>query len=130
MDGRASLPLWNTSLYDESHSFVWQRGEELVDLLSPQPDERVLDLGCGTGHLTARIAATGATVVGIDSDPGMIEAARRHYPHIAFEVADGTAFEVSRPYDAVFSNAALHWMRPPERVAECIHRALRPGGRL
>lgn len=130
MDGRASLPLWNTSLYDESHSFVWKRGEELVDLLSPQPGERVLDLGCGTGHLTARIAETGATLVGIDSDPGMIEAARRHYPHIAFEVADGTAFEVSRPYDAVFSNAALHWMRPPERVAECIHRALRPGGRL
>ncbi len=130
MDDRITLSPWDPALYDESHAFVWKRGEEIYQILSPQPGERVLDLGCGTGHLTARIAETGATVVGIDSDPGMIEAARRHYPHLAFEVADGTAFEVSRPYDAVFSNAALHWMRPPERVAACIHRALRPGGRL
>lgn len=130
MDSRALLPHWNPSLYDESHSFVWKRGEGLIELLSPQPGERVLDLGCGTGHLTARIAKLGATPVGIDSDPGMIEAARRYYPHLTFEVADGAAFEVSTPYDAVFSNAALHWIRPPERAAECIYQALRPGGRL
>ena len=130
MDRRAPLPHWNPSLYDESHSFVWKRGEGLIELLSPQPGERVLDLGCGTGHLTARIAEMGATPVGIDNDPGMIEAARRYYPQLTFEVADGAAFEVSAPYDAVFSNAALHWIRPPERAAECIQRALRPGGRL
>jgi trans-aconitate 2-methyltransferase len=60
---------WDARLYDDKHSFVWKHGAALLELLAPQPGERILDLGCGTGHLTAQIAATGATVRGIDSSP-------------------------------------------------------------
>ena len=121
---------WNPDLYQSRHSFVWERGSDLLDLLQPQPGERILDLGCGTGQLAARIAASGAAVTGIDSAPAMIEEARRNFPDVTFRVADARDFQFSQPFDAVFSNAALHWVRPPEPVVACIARALRPGGRL
>jgi trans-aconitate methyltransferase len=121
---------WNAELYDRSHAFVWKHGAALLDLLTPQPGERVLDLGCGTGHLTAQIAAAGAVVLGIDSALAMIEQARRAYPALRFEVADARAFAFSQPFDAVFSNAALHWVKPPEQVIACVYRALKPGGRF
>jgi trans-aconitate 2-methyltransferase len=121
---------WDASLYDSQHAFVWRFGADLLELLAPKPGERVLDLGCGTGHLTNRIAETGAEVVGLDNAPAMIEQARRNYPGLQFEVGDGANFAFPEPFDAVFSNAALHWMKPPERVAACIARALKPGGRL
>jgi trans-aconitate 2-methyltransferase len=121
---------WDADLYDRSHSFVWKHGAALLDLLAPQPGERVLDLGCGTGHLTAQLAAAGAAVLGIDSAPAMIEQARRAYPALRFEVADARDFAFQQPFDAVFSNAALHWVRPPETVIACVRRALKPGGRF
>jgi trans-aconitate methyltransferase len=91
---------------------------------------RVLDLGCGTGHLTAQIAAAGADVLGLDAAPSMIERARALYPHLRFEVARAEDFTLDAPVDAVFSNAALHWMRPPEAVVARVARALVPGGRF
>jgi trans-aconitate methyltransferase len=121
---------WDANLYERSHSFVWKHGAALLDLLAPQPGERILDLGCGTGHLTAQIAAAGASVVGIDSSPTMIEQARREYPLLHFEVADARSFAFAEPFDAVFSNAALHWVKPPEPVIACVRRALKPGGRF
>jgi trans-aconitate methyltransferase len=126
----APTKTWDAALYDGKHSFVWKYGASLIELLAPQPGERILDLGCGTGHLTAQIAAAGAEVVGIDKSPGMIEEARKNYPHLRFELADGADFTFNEPFDAVFSNAALHWMMEPERVVACISRALRPGGRF
>ena len=63
---------WDSSLYEDRHSFVWRAGSSVVELLNPQSDERILDLGCGTGHLTAEIAESGASVVGLDSSPSMI----------------------------------------------------------
>jgi len=121
---------WNATLYDQQHAFVWQYGEDLVKLLAPQPGERILDLGCGTGHLTQQIAEAGARVIGIDSSPSMIEQARANFPAREFELADAEAFSFPEPFDAVFSNAALHWMKKADRVAECVSRALKTGGRF
>jgi trans-aconitate methyltransferase len=121
---------WDADLYEQSHSFVWKHGAALLDLLAPQPGECILDLGCGTGHLTSQIAAAGAAVVGIDSSPAMIDQARREFPALRFEVGDARAFAFAEPFDAVFSNAALHWVKPPEPVIACVRRALKPGGRF
>jgi trans-aconitate 2-methyltransferase len=121
---------WNADLYDQQHSFVWKRGADVLELLAPRAGERILDLGCGTGHLTAQIADTGADVLGIDSDPAMIERARAAYPQVRFEVADATRFNMAAEFDAVFSNAAIHWMKPPAQVAANIAHALKPQGRF
>jgi trans-aconitate 2-methyltransferase len=121
---------WNPGLYDDKHSFVWKHGAVLLDLLAPRPGERILDLGCGTGHLTARITEAGAEAVGIDSSSAMIEDARRLYPHIRFEFADARSFAFPDPFDAVFSNAVLHWIKEPEPVIARVRDALRPGGRF
>jgi trans-aconitate 2-methyltransferase len=130
MTAPAPKPTWNAELYDSSHSFVWKYGASLIELLSPQPGERILDLGCGTGHLTARIAETPTEVVGFDSSAEMVEQARRAYPALQFEVADARDFDFGTGFDAVFSNAVLHWVKEPAAAIQCIHAALRPGGRF
>ncbi len=129
---------WDARAYDESFRFVSDHAEDLVALLDPQPGERILDLGCGTGLLAAAIAGHGAAVVGLDSDAAMIEAARAQFPaadhpSLEFTVGDGEALEeapLAGPFDAVFSNAALHWMTRPEAVLRGLNGLLRPGGRL
>ncbi|SDQ45691.1 Methyltransferase domain-containing protein [Thermostaphylospora chromogena] len=122
---------WNARAYDSSFGYVSAHGAPLVDLLDPRPGERILDLGCGTGVLTAEIAARGAEVLGIDGSPAMIEQAMAHYPGIDFIVGDGHDFTVAQQYDAVFSNAALHWMsRDPSAVIANVREALVPGGRF
>jgi trans-aconitate 2-methyltransferase len=121
---------WDAALYDDKHSFVWKYGEEVVQLLSPQPGERILDIGCGTGHLTHRISLAGAEVTGIDRSPDMIEQARKTYPDLKLVVADASDFQLADPFDAVFSNAALHWMKRADQVASSIARALKPAGRF
>jgi trans-aconitate methyltransferase len=122
---------WNARAYDSSFGYVSAHGAPLIDLLDPQPGERIVDLGCGTGVLTADLAARGALVLGIDGSASMIEAAIAHHPGLDFIVGDGHDFSVAHPYDAVFSNAALHWMnRDPDAVIECVRMALRPGGRF
>ncbi|MCG5216701.1 class I SAM-dependent methyltransferase [Streptosporangium sp. KLBMP 9127] len=126
---------WNargvTSAYDSSFGYVSAQGAPLVELLDPRPGERVLDLGCGTGVLTAEVAARGARVLGIDGSPGMIEKALAQYPGLDFIIGDGHDFSVAQPYDAVLSNAALHWMsRDPDLVIGNVRDALQPGGRF
>jgi len=121
---------WDAAMYDSSYQAIWKLGAGVVDLLEPRAGERIVDLGCGTGQLTAQIAASGAEVLGLDSSPEMVAQARRNHPGLRFEPADGRSFTIAEPCDAVFSNAALHWMRPPEDVAASISRALKPGGRF
>ncbi|WP_026100399.1 class I SAM-dependent methyltransferase [Fortiea contorta] len=130
MTNISSPNIWDTSLYQDKHAFVWQYGEELLQLLNPQRGELILDLGCGTGQLTEKIAQTGAEVIGIDSAPAMIEKARQNYPHLRFDVADATNFQIEQTLDAVFSNAVLHWVKEAEKAIACIHQALKPGGRF
>ena len=103
---------WNAACYQQQHSYVWQHGESLLARLNPQVGDRILDLGCGTGQLTEQIAASGAEVIGIDSDRAMIARAQANYPHLTFQVADAASFQLPEPVDAVFSNAVLHWVRP------------------
>ncbi|HLJ94595.1 MAG TPA: methyltransferase domain-containing protein [Gemmataceae bacterium] len=121
---------WDPKLYDSRHSFVWKHVQSLFELLAPQARESILDLGCGTGHLTAQLAATGASVLGIDPSTEMIEAAQRSYPGLSFEMGDARYLTYVQQFDAVFSNAVLHWVPETERVAKSIFRALKPGGRF
>ena len=121
---------WDAGLYDDKHSFVWKLAAGVLELLDAKPGERILDLGCGTGHLTAKIAETGAHVVGVDRSPEMIRQAKEKYPSLRFEVMDAREISLDWSFDAVFSNATLHWIKEPERVISAIKKSLRPGGRF
>lgn len=121
---------WNSSLYDVKHDFVSKYGEDLVALLAPKAGERILDVGCGTGDLAALIAEGGADVTGLDSSTEMVEAARKKYPQLRFDIASADDFSYTEPFDAVFSNATLHWVLRYKEAVQCIYEALKPGGRL
>jgi SAM-dependent methyltransferase len=119
---------WSARRYAETAHFVPALGAPVLDLLAPSAGERILDLGCGDGVLTEKIAAAGATVVAVDAAPEMVAAARAR--GIDARVMPGQNLTFDGEFDAVFSNAALHWMRPPEAVLAGVRRALRPGGRF
>ncbi|MBV9294819.1 MAG: methyltransferase domain-containing protein, partial [Acidobacteriaceae bacterium] len=121
---------WDPELYEARHAFVWRFGEDLIDLLDPKPGERILDLGCGPGHLTQKIADRGAQMTGLDASLEMIGQARQNYPQLRFVLQDAADMDFTDEFDAVFSNAALHWMLEVTGVARAIARALRKGGRL
>jgi trans-aconitate methyltransferase len=122
---------WNTEAYATNGRFVATLASDVVALLAPQPGEHILDLGCGDGALTEQIAATGAIVTGVDASPTMLAAARERSLHV--EQHDATALPYNQQFDAVFSNAALHWiagLTGQQAALAGIHRALRPGGRF
>ena len=122
------MQTWDPSTYDENARFVSELGIGVVDLLDPQPGERILDLGCGDGALTTELIARGADVVGVDGSAEMVAGARER--GIDAYVVDGHALAFERPFDAVFSNAALHWMTRPDEVIAGVVRSLVPGGRF
>lgn len=121
---------WDAKLYNAKHDFVWKFGSGVVSLLEPRAGERILDLGCGTGHLTAQIAESGAHVMGVDRSAEMVAAARSAYPNLKFEISDAKSLTFRGEFDAVFSNATLHWIHEPELVLQGVCRALRTGGRF
>lgn len=121
---------WDTELYEARHAFVWQMAQGVIELLDPKPGECILDLGCGTGQLTSQIASSGASVLGLDSSPEMIGQARQNYPELRFSLKDATRLQFAEEFDAVFSNATLHWVRNAKEAAEGIARALKPSGRF
>jgi SAM-dependent methyltransferase len=119
---------WDPATYAEHGRFVSDLGLGVIDLLAPQPGEQILDLGCGDGALTEKLAAAGCAVVAVDASPEQVAAARRR--GLDARVADGEDLPFTAEFDAVFSNAALHWMRDADAVLDSVHRALRPGGRF
>jgi trans-aconitate 2-methyltransferase len=121
---------WDSELYEARHNFVWRLGEGVVELLAPRAGEHILDLGCGPGQLTRKIADSGAEVIGLDASPEMIGQARQNYPELRFVLQDAAALPFDNEFHAVFSNAALHWMLNPAAVVSGVARALRPAGRF
>ncbi|HVW78701.1 MAG TPA: methyltransferase domain-containing protein [Alloacidobacterium sp.] len=119
---------WNATQYARNGRFVADLAGGVVDLLDPRPNERILDLGCGDGALTAKLAAAGARVRGIDSSASMVAAAQAQ--GIDAQIMSADALDFDHEFDAVFSNAALHWMRNQDTVLAGVHRALKPGGRF
>lgn len=121
---------WNTAAYAANGRFVATLASGVVELLAPQPGERILDVGCGDGALTEQIAASGAEVKGIDFSLSMLEAATKRGLDVEHHSADALPYR--EEFDAVFSNAALHWLsrdRHPALLAS-IRRCLKPGGRF
>ena len=121
------MSAWSPADYAAHAGFVPALGEAVLGLLVARAGERILDLGCGNGVLTERIGASGADVIGVDASPAMVDAARAR--GLDARVADGQALAFDGGFDAVFTNAALHWMPDQAAVAAGVFRALEPGGR-
>ncbi len=119
---------WDPERYARNARFVADLGAPVLELLAPQAGECILDLGCGDGVLTAKLAAMGCDVIGVDASTPQIEAARKL--GVDARVIDGENLAFANEFDAVFSNAALHWMRNPDKVIAGVYRALRPQGRF
>lgn len=122
--------VWNPDLYNDKHSFVFKFGEDLVALLNPQRGERILDLGCGTGYLTSVVANTGAEVVGIDNSIEMIANAKATYPQLDFQLQSASDFSFDHRFEAIFSNAVLHWVHEKEECIDCMYKNLKKPGRI
>ena len=124
----ASTSKWDAGDYAKVGAFVAELGGAALDLLDPQPGERILDVGCGEGTLTRKLVERGATMLGIDNSPEMIAAARAAGIDALLLPAENMTF--SAEFDAAFSNATLHWVLEKEQAARAIYRALKPGGRF
>ena len=119
---------WSAARYETNARFVSDLGQGVLDWLDPRAGERILDLGCGDGALTEKLMSARAEVLGVDGSADMVAAARAR--GIEARVADGHALDLAPEFDAVFSNAALHWMTDPDAVIAGVSRALKPGGRF
>ena len=122
------MQTWDPDQYARHARFVSDLGAPVVDVLEPRAGDRVLDLGCGDGALTERLVAAGCRVVAIDSSPEQVWAALAR--GLDARVVDATALDFDAEFDAVFSNAVLHWITDADAVLRGVHRALRPGGRF
>jgi len=119
---------WDPERYARTARFVAEHGAPVLDLLAPAPGERILDLGCGDGALSEELAARGAIVVAVDASAEQIESARARGLDARVMSGENLTFETE--FDAVFSNAALHWMKDAKAVIDGVWRALKPGGRF
>jgi trans-aconitate methyltransferase len=121
---------WNSTLYDKSHDFVSKFGEGILSYLNPKSGETILDLGCGTGDLAKEISLIGATVIGVDSSIEMILSAKSKFPDIEFHQMDARELNFDIDFDAIFSNAVLHWVPEKELVIEKMYSLLKDNGRI
>ena len=126
--GAAASQRWTSDSYEENVRFVSDLGAGVLEWLDPKPGERILDLGCGDGVLTVKLVESGADVVGADASEDFIQAARKR--GIDARLIDGHKLAFEKEFNAVFSNAALHWMTQPQKVIAGVARALKPGGRF
>lgn len=121
---------WDAALYEKNHGFVAEYGNGLLKFVEPDPQQTILDVGCGTGTLTHELATRAGRVVGVDASPAMVDAARRAFPQIEFLVADALELPFENQFDVVFSNAVFHWIADHDRLLKTLRRVLKPGGRL
>jgi trans-aconitate methyltransferase len=119
---------WDPEVYARNARFVADLGAPLLEMLAPRPRERILDLGCGDGALTEKLAAFGCEVVGVDASPEQVEAARAR--GLDARVCRAEALPFAGEFDGVLSNAVLHWVKDQAAALAAVHRALRPGGRI
>lgn len=124
----SSAKQWSAEQYAHNARFVSDLGVPVLKLLSPQAGEFILDLGCGDGALTQKLVAAGARVLGVDASGDMVAAAKKRGLNVRQAQAQSLPFE--NQFDAVFSNAALHWMTDSEAVVASVARALKPSGRF
>ena len=122
--------IWKVNLYNQKHAFVYEYGQELIQFLDPKEDEIILDLGCGSGQLTNEIGKSGARMIGMDSSNEMVSEAKNNYPNLQFFVKDAASFQFDRPFDAIFSNAVLHWVKNKENAIISMYKNLKHGGRI
>ena len=120
--------MWSTEGYRKNAAYVPALGSAVLELLDPKAGERILDLGCGEGTLTEKIAAAGTAVLGVDISPEMLAAAKAR--GLAVRAVSAEALPFDREFDAVFSNAVLHWVQDHDAMLAGVHRALKPGGRF
>ncbi|AMC11290.1 methyltransferase type 11 [Lutibacter profundi] len=121
---------WNPKLYNDKHSFVYHYGEDLIELLNPKKEERVLDLGCGSGQLTFKISKLVNEVIGIDKSPEMIADAKSKFKNIEFFVADASNFTFNKKFDVIFSNAVLHWVTNYKGAIKSMYENLTNNGKI
>jgi SAM-dependent methyltransferase len=124
----STIQTWDPNTYAKNARFVSDLGSPVLELLNPQPGERILDLGCGDGVLTKKLADLGCDVVGVDSSAPQVEAARQL--GVEAYVMTGEDLPYKEEFDAVFSNAVLHWIKRADALIESVYRSLRPGGRF
>ncbi len=121
---------WQPELYNNKHSFVYNYGKNLLKLLDPKPYERILDLGCGSGQLTSKISESAKETIGIDKSAEMIADAKSKFKTIEFQVKNAENFKFNKKFDAIFSNATLHWIKNQENAIACMFENLNPNGRI
>lgn len=121
---------WNSSLYDKKHDFVAEYGKGLLEFIPKNDEQIILDLGCGTGTLTAQLAGLCAKVVGVDSSQNMINKAKEQFSDIEFKVCDAMALPFEKEFDVVFSNAVFHWISDHNTLLKNIYKVLKPQGLL
>ena len=121
---------WNAALYDKKHNFVAEYGKGLLQYIPEKPEQRILDLGCGTGILTAQLAEICSYVLGVDSSQDMIEKATEQYKKIDFRVCDALELPFEKEWDIVFSNAVFHWINDHNKLLQNIYKVLKPNGLL
>lgn len=121
---------WNAQLYDQQHDFVAAYGKGLLTFIPQQPNQAILDLGCGTGGLTAQLTQLGHRVLGIDSSASMIAEAKRTHPKAEYQVQNALKMAYQNEWDVVFSNAVFHWIPNHQLLMNQIARALKPNGVL
>lgn len=121
---------WDSKLYDKKHDFVAEYGKGLLEFVPQNAEQSILDLGCGTGTLTAQLAKLCNKIVGVDGSQNMIDKAKEEFNNIEFKVCDALALPFEKEFDVVFSNAVFHWISGHDALLKSIHKVLKPHGLL